>query len=147
MDQKIYQHKAEGSKRLFFKNFFRKLSHQKKSFFKRTQQEIRQIENELELMGVEFETKDFFIAERSSVTILPAYRTEKDGSIKECYRREKRNYENYNYMLSKISKGSIREMLLFQKHSVQLILEEIESLGIRLFDGVEDEHRGEINYR
>lgn len=147
VDLEVYKNAAEGSKRLLFKNFFGKLAHQKKSFLKRAKQEIEILENELKLMGVDFDRKEVGNLEKP-INILPVFRTEKDGLIKECYRREKRNYEQYNYLLSKISKGSIREMLLFQKHSVGMILEEIESLGIRIYEGLEDErNRGEMNYR
>lgn len=147
IDQKVYQHAAEGNKKLLSKNFFRKLAHQKNSFYKRTAEEISTLENELELMGIDFEKKEDRAAPKP-VTILPVFRTEKDGFLIECYRREKKNFEQYDYLLSKICKGSIREMLLFQKHSVQLILEEIECMGVRIFEGTEDEkNRGEINYR
>lgn len=147
IDNKVYQHAAECSKKILFKNFFRKLAHQKKSFHKRTSHEIYILENELEIMGTSFKRKEPEPLGKA-VGILPAFRTEKDGFLKECFRREKRNLEQYNYLLSKICKGSIREMLLFQKHSVQLILEEMKSMGIRIYEGAEDEkNRGEINYR
>ncbi|UJH91057.1 hypothetical protein LZ575_20735 [Antarcticibacterium sp. 1MA-6-2] len=67
------------------------------------------------------------------------FRVEKDGLIKECYRREKQNIGFYNSLLSRISMGQIREMLLFQKHSMQLILNEIESMGLKLYQDLEEE--------
>ena len=151
-DLQVYQKAAETSKRQMLKNFFGKLAHQKKSFLKRIKQEIAALENELEIMGVEFRRKNVGDTGKKAPT-LSVFELEKEGTIKEkfikeCYSREKRNYEQYNFLLSKISKGSIREMLLFQKHSVGLLLEEVKSMGVRIFDGVEDEYnRGEVNYR
>lgn len=137
-DGKIYSHAAESCKRLSFKNFFRKLSHQKKTFCKRIKYEIQVLQHEIVLMGGELSSvkrkwKDH------ELSILPVFRHERDGLIKECYRREKESIELYKKLLSKISLGHLREMLLFQKHSVQLILNEIETMGLKAYDERENE--------
>lgn len=140
-DGKIYQNASERCKRLLFKNFFKKLSHQKRSFCKRIKYEISILEDEVLAMGGE-------LKERSNThydiktTVLPVFRLEKDGLIKECYRREKENLQLYNTLLSKICVGQIREMLLFHKHSVKLILNEIESMGLKVYD-----EKNEHNYK
>lgn len=130
---KLYQNSAENCKRLLFKNFFRKLSHQKRSFCRRIKYEIQVLENEIELLGGEpvVKREDW---KTSGDKILPVFRAEKDGLIKECYRRERENIAIYNSLLSRICVGQIREMLLFQKHSVQLILNEIESMGLKVYE-------------
>lgn len=140
-DGKIYQNASERCKRLLYKNFFRKLSHQKRSFCKRIKYEISVLEEEVLAMGGELnnrENKHYEI----KPTVLPVFRLEKDGLMKECYRREKENLTLYNTLLSKICVGQIREMLLFQKHSVKLILNEIESMGLKVYD-----EKNEHNYK
>lgn len=137
LDGRVYISAAESSKRLLFKNFFRKLAHQKRTFCKRIKYEIEVLENEILLMGGEIQTYPDWEDHHSP--ILPVFRAEKDGLIKECYRREKQNIEFYINLLSRISIGQIREMLLFQKHSIQLILNEIEAMGLKLYDGREEE--------
>lgn len=144
-DGSTYSIAAENSKRLLFKNFFRKLSHQKRSFCKRIKYEIEVVENEIIMVGRESDALRKW--KSPQISGLPVFRVESNGLIAECYRREKKNIEMYNTLLSKISSGQIREMLLFQKHSVQLILQEIESMGIKVYRGVEDgKNAGEKNY-
>lgn len=140
---KLYQSSAENCKRLLFKNFFRKLSHQKRSFCRRIKYEIQVLENEIRLLGGEPSTniEDWKF---KGEPILPVFRTEKDGLIKECYRREMENISLYNNLLSRICVGQIREMLLFQKHSIQLILNEIESMGLKVY---EERNESEIKYK
>lgn len=140
-DGKIYQNASERCKRLLFKNFFRKLSHQKRSFCKRIKYEISVLEDEVLSMGGELKERENFHYEIKP-QVLPVFRLEKDGLIKECYRREKENLVLYNTLLSKICVGQIREMLLFQKHSVKLILNEIESMGLKVYD-----EKNEHNYK
>lgn len=139
-DGKTYQNASERCKRLLFKNFFRKLSHQKRSFCKRIKYEITVLEDEVLAMGGKLNERHR--AYGDNPTILPVFRLEKDGLIKECYRREKENLVLYNTLLSKICIGQIREMLLFQKHSVKLILNEIESMGLKVYD-----EKNEHNYK
>lgn len=140
-DGRIYQNASERCKRLLFKNFFRKLSHQKRSFCKRIKYEISVLEDEVLSMGGELKNREN-TANDTKPTVLPVFRLEKDGLIKECYRREKENLIIYNSLLSKICIGQIREMLLFQKHSVTLILNEIESMGLKVYD-----EKNEHNYK
>lgn len=140
-DGKTYQNASERCKRLLFKNFFKKLSHQKRSFCKRIKYEISVLEDEVLAMGGEL-TQRISTQYEIKPTILPVFRLEKDGLIKECYRREKENLVLYNTLLSKICVGQIREMLLFQKHSVKLILNEIESMGLKVYD-----EKNEHNYK
>lgn len=138
LDGRVYKNAAENSRKLHHKNFFRKLAMQKKSFCKRIKGEIEKLQHEISLMGGEAPVRNNWKDKNSP--ILPVFRSERDGLIKECYRREKQNVGMYNNMLSKISLGRIREMLLFQKHSLQLILNEIEALGLRIYENSEDEN-------
>lgn len=137
LDGRVYISASESSKRLLFKNFFRKLAHQKRTFCKRIKYEIEVLENEILAMGGKIKVYPDWEDHHSP--ILPVFRVEKDGLIKECYRREKQNIGFYNNLLSRISLGQIREMLLFQKHSMQLILNEIESMGLKIFHDQEEE--------
>ncbi len=139
LDGRVYKNAAENSRKLHHKNFFRKLALQKKSFCKRIKGEIEKLQQEISLMGGEPPVRKNWKDKNSP--ILPVFRSERDGLIKECYRREKQNVGMYNNMLSKISLGRIREMLLFQKHSLQLILNEIEALGLRIYENGEDENK------
>lgn len=146
LDARVYINAAENSKKLLFKNFFRKLAHQKKAFCKRIQYEIEVMQEELSMMGVENTPHTKWKDTHS--TILPVFRTERDGLIKECYRREKQNIGLYNNMLSRISVGQVREMLLFQRHSLQLIVNEIESMGLKIYEDYDEgPNQEEGNYR
>lgn len=144
LDGRVYISAAESSKRLLFKNFFRKLAHQKRTFCKRIKYEIEVLENEILLMGGEIKTYPDWEDHHSP--ILPVFRAEKDGLIKECYRREKQNIGFYCNLLSRISIGQVREMLLFQKHSMQLILNEIESMGLKIYQDHEEDINPGKNY-
>lgn len=145
-DYRIYSNASKHCKRLLFRNFFTKVADQKKSFCKRIKMEIEFLENQGNLKGqreVTFKHK----LENIQDIILPVFQIEKDGNIKECYRRERQNIGLYQNLLSKISLGNIREMLLFQKHSIQLILQEIEGFGLNIYQDIETENNeGEIKY-
>lgn len=151
-DGRLYINASERCQRLLFKNFFRKLSHQKRCFCKRIKYEIQILERELLFNGEEFTPLEDKWKELNTA-VLPVIRVEREGLIKDCYRREKQNLLVYNNLLGRISMGNIREMLLFQKHSIQLILNEIESMGLKIYD-LQEEGRiengkteGEKNYR
>lgn len=139
LDGRVYKNAAENTRKLHHKNFFRKLALQKKSFCKRIKQEINNLQQEILLIGGEAPVRNNWKDKNSP--ILPVFRSERDGLIKECYRREKQNLGMYNNMLSKISLGKIREMLLYQKHTLQLILNEIDALGLRIYEGNDDENK------
>lgn len=145
-DFRIYSNASRHCKRLIFRNFLGKVAHQKKSFCKRIKLEIDFLENQNNIEGhrENISKRDWKNIERP---ILPVFRIEKDGIIKECYRREKQNIGLYQNLLSKISLGGIREMLLFQKHSIQLILQEIEGFGLNIYEDIEVENnQGEKKY-
>jgi hypothetical protein len=112
LDGRIYKNAAENSRKLHHKNFFRKLALQKKSFGKRIMKEIENLQQDIHLLGGEVPVRNNWKDKNSP--ILPVFRSERDGLIKECYRREKQNIGMYNNMLTKISIGQIREMLLFK---------------------------------
>ena len=140
-DFRIYSNASKHCKRLLFRNFLMKVSHQKKSFCKRIKLEIEFLENQKKIQGNE---KIISKGELKDIQdpVLPVFRIEKDGIIKECYRRERQNIGLYQNLLSKISLGGIREMLLFQKHSIQLILQEIEGFGLNIYQDLEPENNG-----
>lgn len=145
-DYRIYYNASKHCKRLLFRNFFVKVAHQKKSFCKRIKLEIEFLENQSnrEGQGKLISQRDW---KNDEGPILPVFRIEKDGLIKECYRRERQNIGFYQNLLSKISLGGIREMLLFQKHSIQLILQEIEDFGLNIYEDLEAENdEGEKKY-
>lgn len=137
LDGRVYSTAAENSKKLFFKNFFRKLAQQKQAFCKRIKYEIDFLQEEIRSMGGEVNDQTRWKDTQSP--ILPVFRSERDGLIKECYRREKQNIGMYNNMLSRISIGQIREMLLFQKHNMQLLINEIESMGLKIYEEMDEE--------
>lgn len=140
-DGKIYSSASERCKRLYYKSFFRKIALEKRTFCKRIKYEIEVLENEIISMGGEINTKTN--RKESTALILPVFRTEKDGLIKECYRREKQNIQLYNQLLTRINMGEIREMLLFQRHSLRQIYQEIESLGLKIHDDYEEKNSKE----
>lgn len=145
-DYRIYSNNSKHCKRLLFRNFFFKIADQKKSFCKRIKKEIEFLENQENLAG-----QRKVISKRKLEAIqgpiLPVFQIEKDGMIKECYRRERQNIGLYQNLLSKISLGNIREMLLFQKHSIQLAIQEIEGFGLNIYEDLETENNeGEKKY-
>lgn len=148
-DGRIYSTASERCRRLFYKNFFRKLALKKRAFCKRIKYEIEVLENEVISMGEEIKMN--FNYKESAAPILPAFRLEKDGLIRDCYRREKQNIGMCNHLLTSISTGEVREMLLYQRHTLRQILQEIESLGLKIYDDHDEEisnegkSEGEIN--
>lgn len=150
-DGRYYSQAGESSKRLLYKNFFKKLAHQKRSFCRRIKYEIEVLQKEIEAMGGIKIHREIDSIPEVKVSALPVFRTEKDGLIKDCYRREKDKIHLYNTLLSRICVGQIREMLLFQKHSVQLILNEIEAMGLKIYlrqDNEKNEgEKGEKNFK
>lgn len=136
-DGRVYSTASNRCKRLFFKNFFVQLALKKREFCKRIKNEIEVLENEVISKGGVIISKSNW--NESAVPISPVFRTEKDGVIKDCYRREKQNIGMYNHLLARINIGEIREMLLYQKHALRLILQEIESLGLKIYDDQDDQ--------
>lgn len=113
----------------------------KRAFCKRIKYEIEVLENEVISMGGEILNNSAW--KDSTSPILPLFRPEKDGLIKDSYRREKQNIGMYNYLLTRINIGEIREMLLYQRHSLRQILQEIESLGLHIYEEQDDENSKE----
>lgn len=136
-DGRIYSTASERCKRLFYKNFFRNLALKKRSFCKRIKYEIEVLENEIVSMGGEINNNSNW--KESAAPVLPLFRPEKDGIIKDCYRHEKQNIGMYNLLLTRICIGEIREMLLYQRHALRQILQEIESLGLKIYDDHDEE--------
>lgn len=138
-DYRIYSNNSKHCKRLLFRNFLFKIAHKKKSFCKRIKKEIEFLESQGNTNG---QRKIISNRKLGAIQgpILPVFQIEKDGMIKECYRRERQNIGLYQNLLSKISLGNIREMLLFQKHSIQLTLQEIEDFGLNIYEDVDAEN-------
>lgn len=148
-DGRIYSTASERCKRLFHKNFFSKLALKKRAFCKRIKYEIEVLENEILSMGGEIKSNSNW--KESVAPILPVFRAEKEGLIKDSYRREKQNIGMYNHLLTRINIGEIREMLLYQRHALRQIIQEIESFGLKIYEEHEDDilnqgkSEGEIN--
>lgn len=138
LDGKLYLYTAENCKRLFANNIFKKLAHQKRSFYQKIKEEILVLYDEIILLGGN-KNNPVENLKLEEPQILPVFRKEQGGLIKECYRREKQTLGMYNNVLTKVNIGTIREMLLFQKHSIQMILFEIESMGFKIFEEFESD--------
>ncbi|WP_373056755.1 hypothetical protein [Zunongwangia sp. H14] len=133
--QKDYQHVAYQSKKLMIKSFFLKLAGQKKEFAAKLQAQIVALQDEL-LPHEKFQLRMGVTGDFPALFHVSRY--ERQGLIKECYRREKKSLQYYNCALSQVNRGSIRELLLAQKHKVYLCLREIKCMGIRIYE-IEDE--------
>ncbi|MDT0643910.1 hypothetical protein RM553_13815 [Zunongwangia sp. F363] len=133
--QKDYHHVARHTRKLMIKSFFLKLATQKKEF-------AAKLEREMEALKKELLPAERFQLERSVSGDCPALvhvsRYERQGLIKECYRREKQSLQFYNCALSQVNRGSTREMLLAHKHKIYMCLREIKCMGIRIYE-IEDE--------
>jgi len=140
-DARIYYRLADNCKRSFLKNFFKKLSHQKRIFCRRIKYEIQELEKELELLE-ENPQIQLNIPSRA-IPGLPSFRSDIIGLITYCYKRERQYLELYKNLLTKIHMGNIREMLLYQKHSVQLALNEMKNFEIKIRNG---KNEGEVKY-
>ena len=136
-DGMLYSTTSERSKRLFYKTFFRKLALKKRDFCKRIKYEIDVIENEIISMGGE--VLDHANWKETADPIIPGNKSDKDDIIKDCYLREKQNTGMYNFLLKRINIGEIREMLLYQQHTLRQIIKEIESLDLLKYNGQNDE--------
>ena len=141
-DARIYFRLADNCKRSSLRYFFKKLSLQKRLFCRRIGYEIRELEKEIEYVNGNTVFQKENIAKKSihEISLLSA---DMIGLITYCYKREQEYLELYKTLLSQTNLGSIREMLLSQKHSVQLILNEINSLRKKVPNIKND---GEISY-
>ncbi len=140
-DARIYYRLADKCRRSTLKLFFKKLSLQKRIFCRRIKYEIRELEREIELIS----EKPIYpneIIPKKSIPEPPSLKTDVLSLITYCYRREQQYLEIYKKLLSQTNLDSIREMLLSQKHAVQLALNEIKT-----FETNQNErNQGEINY-
>ncbi|MDT0651195.1 hypothetical protein [Autumnicola edwardsiae] len=135
--QKDYQHIAYHTERLLIKSFFRKISNSKKDFAAKLQQEIERIEKTLTLQPA---ISSNISSEEKCAPLFKSSRQERNGLIKECYRREKRNVHLYKYALAHVNEGSVREALLSQKSKTKSWLREIKCMGISIYEDSEKEH-------
>lgn len=140
-DARIYYRLADKCKRSSLKYFFKKLSLQKRLFCRRIRYEIRELEKEMDHVNDTAFHKESIA--KKSFHEASLFRTDMIGLITYCYKREQQYLELYKTLLSQTHLGNIREMLLAQKHSVQLILNEIKSLETKMFD---IKNEGEISY-
>ncbi|MDT0689001.1 hypothetical protein RM549_04345 [Salegentibacter sp. F188] len=133
--QKDYQQITQHADKLLIKSFFRNLSNQKENFVAKLQEAIEKTEKELAP-----DSKLYFSEVASEEKTTPLFKTsrhERHGLIKECYRREKRNLQLYNYALTHVNESGVREVLLSQKNKTKSWLREIKCMGIRIYEDVE----------
>lgn len=141
-DARIYYRLAENCNRSFLTNFFKKLSYQKRIFCKRIRYEIKELEKEIKILE-ENPTATFKNPSSPALQVVPTLRNELYDLIPYCYKKEQQYVELYKNLLSKTHLGSIREMLLYQKHMVQLVLNEMKNFDSQIQNGKNEE---EINY-
>lgn len=138
-DARIYYRLADNCKRPALKFFFKKLSLQKRIYCRRIRYEIRELEREMEILFGN--SKPLEDIQKREITVLPSKERDGIGLINYCYKRENHYLELYENLLSRTYLGNIREMLLSQKHSIHLILNEIRAIENKLFNG---KNEGEI---
>lgn len=126
LDIRLYKIAANNERQLQIRNFYEKLVVQKKAMGERTNQEIKYLYQEINLEG---ESPEILNVKNGNNTVLPVIDFKGD-SIKRFYRRENQNIAYYDLLLSKINQGEIREMLLSQKFTCQLIINEIKTWQI-----------------
>src|SRR5690606_29796621 len=85
-DIRIYYRLADKCKRSFIKNFFRKLSHQKRIFCRRIRFEIKELEMELALISDNGKTIN--LPHQGSFHGLPAFKADMKSLITYSYKRE-----------------------------------------------------------
>lgn len=141
-DARIYYRLADKCKRGSLRNFFKKLSLQKRLFCRRIKYEISELERQMEQRGEHYRPGG---TDTSLNTAHDTNALGKDihGLISYCDHRERQYLELYRNLLSKTSLGDIREMLLSHKHSVQLALNEIKTLETKIHNS---KNEGKINY-
>lgn len=106
-------------------DFFQRIRHNKNTFCSNLRKEIHDLEQTTKEISEDPET-DFF--SHSTSYPLPPQEFIKNGPLQKCYYTEQKNLQLYNYLLSKIFIGRIREILLAQKHFTQMNLNQLEKL-------------------
>src|SRR5690606_7094978 len=117
-DIRIYYRLADKCKRSFLKNFFKKLSHQKRIFCRRIRFEIKELEMEWALIWDNSKTTN--MPRQRTFHGLPVFKADMKSLITYSYTRELEHLHLYKTLLSKTHLGNIREMLLHQRHAIQL---------------------------
>jgi len=141
-DIRIYYRLAEMSKRSSLRVFFKNLSYQKRIFCRRIRYEIRELENSKALIpGQEIKTGN--LSKLKSFQGLPTLKADIKGLMMYCYKKEQEYLHLYKNLLSNTHLGNIREMLLNQRHAVQLSLNEIKMLENKYNY---EKNEGEVNY-
>lgn len=141
-DKRIYYRLSEQCKQSFLRNFYMKLSHQKRSFYRRIRYEIKELEKEI-LLNKENGLKNVPIIGKESFHGLPSFRFDMNTLIKYSIKKEQEYLHIYKTLLSITHLGNIREMLLNQRHAVQLNLNEIRSIENKNDYGKNEE---QLNY-
>ncbi|HSP40511.1 MAG TPA: hypothetical protein VLN46_03695 [Gillisia sp.] len=140
-DARIYYRLADKCKRSSIKNFFKKLSLQKRIFCRRIKYEIGELERQMEQIG-EKSGSERWDSSKKTFHNLPSLGKDITEMITYCDKRERQYLELYKTLLSKTNIGNIREMLLSQKHAVQLALNEMKTLETKIHNSKNEE----INY-
>lgn len=141
-DIRIYYRLADKTKRSFLKNFFRRLSHQKRVFCRRIRFEIKELENEHSLIDKREKTIPIK-PDTGTIHGLPSFKTDIKDLIVYSYKREQEYLRVYKDLLSNTHLGNIREMLLNQKHAVQMTINDLKTIE-KKFNF--EKNQGEINY-
>ncbi len=131
-DARVYFRLADKCNRSTLKCFFKKLSLQKRYFCRRIRYEIGELEKEIEIIEEKSPLKSVTFS-GNTFTGSFSSQNEMRGIINYCYEREREYLEMYQILLSKTNMGNIREMLLSQKHSVKLGLNELNTIENRLY--------------
>lgn len=145
MCEKEYLCTAEHAKKLWFRNFFIRLGLQKRKFCSGIKKEIEILENEIRQLGGEVDDCEVSPSKLEQLQ-LPSFRFEKDELLRKCYCREKSSLKMYNFLLSQISTGTVRDMLLYQRHAISVAINEIESMGLHIFEETHDEEPVEEDF-
>lgn len=140
-DARIYYRLADKCKRAFLKNFFKKISYQKRIYCRRISYEIRELETALtNKVGFDLHSQ---LSNPGTFHGFPSLKTDTNGFLKYCYKKEQEYFTLYKSLLSITHLGDIREMLINQKHSAQLVLNEIKTMQSKIQPG---RMEGEVNY-
>lgn len=141
-DARIYYRLGDKCKKASLTFFFKKLSLQKRIFCRRINYEISELEKEIQQISEVSKFEKFTISKKAFQPI-PSLKDYTRDLLNYCYNREQEYLELYKNLLSQTDRGNIREMLLNQKHSLLLVIDEIKALETKIYDG---KNERKVNY-
>ena len=127
----FYQNAYLSCDKIYLKNIFLRLCKQKEAFNEELEKLIKELQREVHSLSQN--NIPNFTSPKQIRNSSPGFKIQGKRNFYECFKRETKSYTQYLECLAKASDGKIREKLMSHRHKIQLVLNEMNVMGIKKY--------------